>query len=102
MLKPYVEPSGSPLGHFWGPFWRYPGALFEVPSREAGFLKNLENLIKTFFFEVPGGSKINPNRVRKQLPAATELKEGSWGRFLRLLGAMLGSKIDPTSGRKTS
>ena len=35
-------PSGGSLGHFWGQVWRYFGVLFEVPSREAGFLKNLE------------------------------------------------------------
>ena len=34
--------SGDSLGHFGGQFWRYFGVLFEVPSREAGFLKNLE------------------------------------------------------------
>ena len=31
--------SGGPLGHFLGSFWKYFGMLFEVPSREAGFLK---------------------------------------------------------------
>ena len=34
--------SGDSLGHFGAQFWRYFGVLFEVPSREAGFLKNLE------------------------------------------------------------
>ncbi len=34
--------SGDSLGHFWGQFWRYFWVLFEVPSRESGFLKNLE------------------------------------------------------------
>ena len=38
----YFGPSEGSLDHFWGPFWRYFGVLFDVPSREAGFLKNLE------------------------------------------------------------
>ena len=38
----YFGPSGGSLGHFWGPFWKYFKVFFEVPSREAGFLKNLE------------------------------------------------------------
>ena len=38
----YFGPSGGSLSHFGGPFWMYFKVLFEVPSREAGFLKNLE------------------------------------------------------------
>ena len=36
----YFELSGDPLSHFWDPFWRYLGVLFEVPSREARFEKS--------------------------------------------------------------
>ena len=36
--------SGDSLGHFGAQFWRYFGVLFEVPSREAGFFKNLDNI----------------------------------------------------------
>ena len=47
----YVGPSGGSLDHLWGPFWRYFKVLFEVPSREAGFLKNLEKPFgKHYFF----------------------------------------------------
>ena len=73
----YFEPSGGPLGHFWGPFWRYFGVLFEVPSREAGFLKNLEKpMEKHYFLRFRGvqnrpkpGPETASGRIRAERPS---------------------------------
>ena len=46
VLDAYFGPSGGSLGHFWGPFWKYFGMLFEAPSQEAGFIKNLEKQLE--------------------------------------------------------
>ena len=73
----YFEPSGGPLGHFWGPFWKYFGVLFEVPSREAGFLKNLEKpMEKQYFLRFRGvknrpkpGPETASGRIRAERPS---------------------------------
>ena len=51
--------SGDSLGQFGGQFWRYFGVLFEVPSRAAGFLKNLEKPLENNNFRYSKGLQID-------------------------------------------
>ena len=100
IVDAYFGPSGGSLGHFWGPFWRYFKVLFEVPSREAGFLKNLEQqLEKQLFLRLRGiqrRSKIGPETASSRSWAA----RASWKALGVGFGGLWGPCWVPKSVQK--
>ena len=46
VFNAHFGPSGGLLGRLWGPCWGHFEVFFEVPSREAGCLKNLQKPLK--------------------------------------------------------
>ena len=75
--------------------------LFWSQRREAGFLKIVLPLEREHDFRGSGGSKIDQNRVRKQLPAESGLKDrlrGLLGSILEAFGDHFG--WDPKSVQK--
>ena len=96
----YFWSSGSLRGHFWGSFWGHCWVPFEVPSREAGFLKNLQKLVeKQRFLRFRGAenrSNIGPETVSSRNRAAGASREAPGIDF----GAIWGPVWVPKSVRK--
>ena len=106
---PHFGGSGSPRDQFLEPFWGSFWVLFWPPRRGAGicgkpgFLTTVQHFL--LFFQVPGGRKSRKNgsgnSIQRELGSKSVLG-GSRGRFWSHLGVILGPKIGPEEGPKTT
>ena len=95
------------LGGFWEPKWSHVGTKFDeksMPIAKSDFLKNrCFSLGKTTIFKVRGVQVGNKNRLKidqKRSSTWEGILASIFERFCWILGAKLGSKIEPRSIQK--
>ena len=75
--------------------------LFEVPSREAGFLKNLEKPMEKLYFLGFRGLKNRPKPGPDTASSRTRAERPSWGALGIAFGAIWRPFGVPSGGRKS-